>query len=117
GYAVQQNPDQTVTIWQTDPKQAAAATPEKQLEQLYKDGALDQDAMKRVAAETIASGTPSAGPPPQKYLEVPPPEAGVYHVREIADGQVQTQRQLDSTEAVAELAAARGLPVRMVASV
>jgi hypothetical protein len=117
GYAVQQNPDATVIIWQTDPKQAAAAAaaPEKQLAQLYKDGALDQEAMKRVAAETIASGTPAAGPAPQKYLEVPPPEAGVYRVRAIAGGQVQAQRQLDSAEAVADLAAEQGLPVRMVA--
>ncbi|HEX9370253.1 MAG TPA: hypothetical protein VF897_04575, partial [Roseiflexaceae bacterium] len=117
GYAVQQNPDQTVTIWQTDPKQAGAAAgaPEKQLAQLYKDGGLDKDAMKRVAAETIAGAKASEGLPPQKYLEVPPPEAGVYHIRTIADGQVHAQRQLDSAEAVAELAAEQGLPVRIVA--
>jgi len=117
GYVVQQNPDQTVTIWQADPQKAsAAATPQQQLAQLYKDGALSKDEIKRAAAATIASGTPSAGPPPQKYLEVPPPEAGVYHVRAMADGQARSQHQLDSADAVADLAAEQGLPVRMVAS-
>src|SRR5439155_9048583 len=61
-------------------------------------------------------GRPSEGSPPQKYLEVPPPEAGVYRVRAIADGQVQAQHQLDSADAVADLAAKQGLPVRIVAS-
>jgi hypothetical protein len=118
GYAVQQNPYGTVTIWQTDPQKASAAVaaPEKQLAQLYKDGALDKDAMKRTAAETIAGARASEGLPPQKYLEVPPPDAGVYRVRVIADGQAQAQHQLDSAAAVADLAAEQGLPVRMVAS-
>jgi len=62
GYAVQQNPDKTVTVWQTDPQKAAvaAAAPEKQLAQLYKDGALDKADVREAAAATLASGTPSA---------------------------------------------------------
>jgi hypothetical protein len=118
GYAVQQNPDKTVTVWQTDPKKAAAAAaaPEKQIEQLYKDGALNKAEVKAAAAAEIASGTPSAGPPPQKYLEVPPAEAGTYRVREIADGQVVARHKVDSADAVADLAAEKGLPVRTVAS-
>src|SRR5262249_8145859 len=118
GYVVQQNPDQTVTIWQADPKQAAtaAAAPEKQLAQLYKDGALSKGEIKRAAAATIASGRLSEGSAPQQYLEVPPPEAGVYRVRVLADGQAQAQHQIDSAEAVADLAAEQGLPVRIVAS-
>lgn len=118
GYAVQQNSDQTITIWQTDPQKASAATasPEKQLAQLYKDGALSKEEIKRAATEAIASGTPAEGAPPQRYLEIPPPEAGVYRVRVIVDGQAQAQQHLDSADAVAALAVEQGLSVRMAAS-
>jgi hypothetical protein len=118
GYAVQQNPDQTVTLWQTDPQKASAvvAAPEKQLAQLYKDGAVSKQEIRQAAIGTLSAGKPSDDPAPQRYLEVPPVEAGVYRVRIIADGQVQAQHQLDSAEAVADLAAEQGLPVRRVAS-
>ena len=118
GYAVRQNLDQTVTAWQTDPEQAraAVAAPERQLERLYKDGALDKAAVKRAAAAAIASGRPSTAAAPQRYLEVPPPVDGVYRAWEIAGGQVQARHELASAEAVADLAAERGLPVRMVAT-
>ena len=105
GYAVQHNPDHTVTIWQTAPQPSSAAAPDPQLAQLYKDGALSKEA--------LAGARPPQKPRAQRYLQVPPPEAGVYRVRVIADGQLQAQHLLDSADAVADLAAEQGLPVRM----